>query len=94
MVRGRNLAVIAERLNIPDIIQLSRGEYHASGHKNPYILANTLEAFIGALYRDQGIIFVRQWILSHVYSMLGNIMEENLYIDPKSALQEFTQEVW
>lgn len=61
---------------------------------NPYILANTLEALIGAMYRDQGIEFVRKWIMDHVYSMLEKILSENLYIDPKSALQELTQEVW
>lgn len=53
LVRGRNLAQIAHHLHFSNAIQVSRGEYNAKGHENPYILANTLEAIIGALYLDQ-----------------------------------------
>ncbi len=76
------------------MIQLSRGESIASGHNNPYILANTLEAMIGALYVDQGFIMARNFILSHIYTTLPQILEEELYVDPKSYLQEYTQAIW
>jgi ribonuclease-3 len=46
LVRGRNLAQIAEKLGFSNAIQLSRGEALALGQENPYILANTLEAII------------------------------------------------
>lgn len=46
LVRGRNLAEIAHRLHFFHAIQVSRGEFNAKGHENPYILANTLEAII------------------------------------------------
>ncbi|MBC7498449.1 ribonuclease III [Candidatus Gracilibacteria bacterium] len=94
LVRGRNLAQIAHRLHFAHAIQVSRGEYNARGHENPYILANTLEAIIGALYLDHGFERASEFILQHVYSTLPHILEQSLFIDPKSALQELTQEVW
>ena len=94
LVRGRNLAQIALGLHFSHAIQVSRGEYNAKWHENPYILANTLEAIIGALYLDHGFNRASEFILRHVYSTLPHILEQSLFIDPKSALQELTQEVW
>lgn len=94
LVRGRNLAEIAARLHFSDAIQLSRGEAIAAWHENPYILANTLEAMLGALYLDQGFEITKQFILRHIYATLPHILEKGLYVDPKSYLQEFTQWVW
>lgn len=94
LVRGRNLALIASELHFSPAIQVSRGEYNAKWHENPYILANTLEAIIGALYLDQGFEVARAFIIRHVYTTLPNILEKSLFVDPKSALQELTQEVW
>jgi ribonuclease III len=94
LVRGRNLALIAEKLGFSDVIQLSRGESLAGGQDNPYILANTLEAIIGAIYLDQGFDIARAFISRHIYSTLWEIMAEGLYVDPKSHLQEVTQAIW
>ncbi len=94
LVRGRNLAEIAAKLHFASAIQLSRGEFLASGHENPYILANTLEALLGALYLDLGFSYARDFILSHVYTTLEHILAKGLYVDPKSYLQEVTQWVW
>ncbi len=94
LVRGRNLAEISKKLGFSDAIQLSRGESLASGHDNPYILANTLEAMLGAIYLDQGFLIAKSFILTHVYSTLPKILDQGLYVDPKSYLQEYTQAVW
>jgi len=94
LVRGRNLAEIAARLHFSDAIQLSRGEAIAFGHDNPYILANTFEAIIGAIYLDLGFSPAKEFILKHVYSTLPHILEKGLFVDPKSYLQEFTQGTW
>ncbi len=94
LVRGRNLALVAKKLWFADVIQLSRGESIASGHDNPYILANTLEAMIGALYVDHGFVVARDFILKYIYTTLPQILEEELYVDPKSYLQEYTQAIW
>ncbi len=76
LVRGRNLAEIAAKLHFSEAIQLSRGEAIAFGHDNPYILANTFEALIGALYLDQGFESSKEFILKHVYSTLPHILEK------------------
>mgnify|MGYP002386407647 CR=1 FL=1 len=94
LVRGRNLAQIAATLGFSSAIQLSRGESLALGQENPYILANTLEAIIGAIYLDQGFDVARAFIARHVYSTLPRILAEGLFVDPKSHLQEVTQAIW
>lgn len=94
LVRGRNLAEVARTLQISDIIQLSRGEILAQWQDNPYILANTLEAIIGALYLDLGLAYTKEFILTHIYVTLPRILEKGLYVDPKSYLQELTQAEW
>lgn len=94
LVRGRNLAEIAKRLTVTEAIQLSRGESLAGGQENAYILANTLEALIGALYLDQGFEIADAFIQKHIFSTLDHILENGLYVDPKSYLQEITQALW
>jgi dsRNA-specific ribonuclease len=46
------------------------------------------------MYLDLGLDFTRDFILKHVYSTLSRILEQGLYVDPKSYLQEFTQAQW
>ncbi len=94
LVRGRNLAQIAKCLEFSHAVQLSRGESLAGGQDNGYILANTLEAMIGAIYIDQGFDVADAFIQKHVFSTLPHILEKGLYVDPKSHLQELTQEHW
>lgn len=94
LVRGRNLAEIASRLNFAPAVQLSRGESIAGWQDNPYILANTFEAITGALYLDQGFDTTKQFLLTHVYSTLAHILDKGLFVDPKSFLQEHTQAIW
>lgn len=91
LVRGRNLADIALKLGLQDIILLSRGETQAWGNQNPYILANTFEALLGAIYLDLGIEAARKFVNDHVISTLSRIFEWELHIDPKSNLQEIIQ---
>ncbi len=91
LVRGKNLAIIALRLGLEEYILLSRWEVLADGKKNPYILANTFEAFLGAIYLDNGFELAKKFIEEHVASTLDEILDKRLYIDPKSYLQEFTQ---
>ncbi len=94
LVRGRNLAEIAKRLNFANAIQLSRWESLAGWHDNGYILANTLEAMIGAIYSDLGFDQADRFIVEHIFSTLDHILEKGLFVDPKSHLQEVTQALW
>jgi ribonuclease III len=94
LVRGRNLAEIAKNLAFSDAVQLSRGESLAGGQDNGYILANTLEAIIWALYLDHGFDAADAFIQKHIFSTLDHILEKWLFVDPKSHLQEVTQALW
>src|SRR5258705_10315931 len=55
VVNTKSLAAASETLKFGNLLQLSRGEEESGGRKNESILANTFEAFIGALFLDQGI---------------------------------------
>ena len=61
------------------------------GRQNPYILANCFESFIGAIFLDAGFTAAFKFIRLHVYGMLDEILQKNLHIDPKTALQEWSQ---
>ncbi len=91
LVRGANLAEIAKRLELSKYLYLGRGEEKSGGREKGYILANTVEALIGAIFLDQGYkkshVFINKFIISY----LGEILEEGLHVDPKSRFQEIAQ---
>ncbi|MCT4617003.1 MAG: ribonuclease III [Candidatus Gracilibacteria bacterium] len=91
LVRGRNLAIVAKKVNFPDYLILGKGEDQGGGRENNYILANTVEAFLGAIYLDLGYSEAEKFIIKHIYSTLEDILKNNLIKDPKSLLQEYTQ---
>ncbi len=91
LVRGRNLADIALRMGLDRFVLLSKGEIQAGGHQNPYILANTFEALLGAIYLDAGLLAAKKFVETYVFSTLEAILRDALYVDPKSHLQEIIQ---
>ncbi|MFO0763402.1 MAG: ribonuclease III [Candidatus Gracilibacteria bacterium] len=92
LVRGNNLALVAANIGLGSAIVVSVGEEKNKGRENPYILANVLEAFIASLYLAGGIDVTREFISKHIFSTLPQILEESRHIDPKSYLQELTQQ--
>lgn len=92
LVKGKNLAQIAKRLGLGTYLYLSKGEEKSGGRDKDYILANTLEAFIGAIFLDKDYEVARQFILKNIMGDLQKIIDEELHIDPKSKLQELIQE--
>lgn len=92
LVKGQNLAKIADELNLGKYLYLSRGEEKSGGRKKDYILANTLEALIGGIYLDQNYERARQFILKNVITKLDDILRNKLHIDSKSLFQEKSQE--
>jgi ribonuclease-3 len=93
LVKGKHLAEIAEKLDLGLYLYLSRGEERSGGRKKSYILANTLEALIGAVYLDKGYKVAHTFIDKHILAQLGGILEKGLHIDAKSRFQEVCQEV-
>ena len=92
LVRGQHLAERAETLKFGDYMYLSRGESKSGGKAKQLILANAFEAMIGAVYLDQGIDVAIKFVQDHILIHLDNILKAGKHVDPKSHLQEITQE--
>lgn len=92
LVKGKHLAEVARGLDLGKYLLLSRGEEKSGGREKNYILANTLEALIGAIYLDRGFSVSHKFISSFILTNLGDILKKGLHVDAKSHLQEFSQE--
>lgn len=93
LVKTTSLSETALDLQIGEFIQMSRGEEVTGGRERPYILANTFEAILGAIYLDQGYAVAKGFITKKLLPKISEIIENRLDIDPKSKLQEIAQEV-
>jgi ribonuclease-3 len=95
LVNYRMLATIANELGIDKYLYLSKGESKDKNSKaRQIILANAMEAVIGALYLDQGIKPAKKFVKNFIISKLDNILKNQLYLDPKSKFQEKAQELF
>lgn len=92
VVRGDMLAKIAEELKLDDYMLLSRGERKDTGKARHYILANAVEAVIGALYLDQGYDAAKLFIEQLIIVKLPDVVAKGQHIDNKSKFQEMAQE--
>ena len=92
LVNGQNLAKVSRALDIEEYLYMSKGESKDNNTKaRNYILANAMEAIIGAVYLDFGWDEAKRFIHEYVLSTLPEIMEKKLYLDPKSLFQEEAQ---
>jgi ribonuclease-3 len=91
LVKTTSLASVSESLGLGERIKMSKGEEATGGRSNPSLLADTLEAVIGALYLDQGYQACVTFLHEHLFTSLATILEQRLYKDPKSELQEKVQ---
>ncbi|EKE12110.1 MAG: hypothetical protein ACD_14C00014G0001 [uncultured bacterium] len=92
LVNGEMLAHVASEIGVEKFLLMSRGEAKDTGRARQYLLANALEAIIGATYLDQGYEVSKKLVLSHVAIKLQEILDKKLYLDPKSYFQEKAQE--
>ena len=94
LVNSKMLANVAEDIELEKYIYLSRGEAKDKNSKaRQYILANAVEALIGATYLDQGIRGAKKFVKTKILSKLDHILTNKLYLDPKSKFQEKAQEI-
>ncbi|MCD8527873.1 MAG: ribonuclease III [Candidatus Pacebacteria bacterium] len=93
LVNTKSISLAAEELGANDFLLLSRGEARDTGKARQYILANTFEAIIGALYLDGGYDVARDFIARSLFGRLEEIVSKNLWRDSKSWIQERAQEV-
>lgn len=92
LVNATMLSKKAQKIGLNDYLFLSRGEAKDKGKAREIILANTFEALIGAIYLDQGYNAAKDFIKRELLYELPDIIEKKLYMDPKSKLQEITQD--
>lgn len=92
LVNYRLLAEIAGQIALDEFILMSRGEARDRGRARQVILANALEALIGAIYLDSGEEAAKTFIETFVLTRLPEIIQAQAYLDPKSQLQEMIQE--
>ncbi len=90
LVNTENLAIVAQNLNVGELLYLSKGEDEGGGRLNKSLLADTVEAIIGAIYIDKGYEEAREFINNHVLANLEEKLKSPLK-DPKSRLQEKIQ---
>lgn len=94
LVNAKMLYEIARELNIEECLYLSKGESRDKNKKSrQFILANAVEAIIGAMYLDLGLEVAKTFILKNVVSKLDDILRNQSYLDPKSHFQEKAQEM-
>lgn len=90
LVCGKMLAEIALEFKLGDYLKLGPGELKSGGFRRESILADTVEAIIGAIYLDSDIETCRQLVLNWYQSRLASIKPVNQK-DPKTLLQEHLQ---
>ena len=92
LVNAKMLSLIAWDLELNDFLLLSHGEAKEEGKAREYILANTVEALIGAIYLDQGLKGSEKFVSDHMLIKLPQVLREKLFEDAKSRFQELAQE--
>jgi ribonuclease-3 len=91
LVRQDMLHRLAAQLGLPEVIQLSEGEAKGGGAQRPSILADALEAVIGAVYLDGGFDAARDMVLRLFEPLVAESTLEGWSKDAKTALQEWLQ---
>jgi len=94
IVKGEVISEVAIGLGIGDYLKLGRGEEDSGGRAKRSLLANVIEAVIGAVYAEAGYEEARQLVLRLFGHRLREAIESGLYKDYKSELQEASQEIY
>ena len=92
IVNERSLSLVANQLLINEYLILGQGEATSGGSQRDSILANTLEAILGAIFLDGGYHSVEAIIIKIFKNNIDSIDPESDYKDSKSQLQEFLQQ--
>lgn len=92
LVNAQTLSEVALEMGLNEYLLLSKGEAKDTGRARQYILANTIEALIGAIYLDQGYDAAQKFIEKYVHILIDDVIEQKKFIDSKSKFQELAQE--
>ena len=91
LVKGETLAVLARGFELGEYLRLGSGELKSGGFRRESILADALEALIGAIYLDAGMDVARARVLDWLTNELDGLTLVDTNKDPKTRLQEFLQ---
>ncbi|HEY1037429.1 MAG TPA: ribonuclease III [Candidatus Paceibacterota bacterium] len=92
LVNSNTLATAAEAMGVNSFLLLSKGEAKDTGRARQYILANTFESVVGAIYLDQGYEAASKFISAQLFHLTDDIVANRKFIDSKSHFQEAAQE--
>ncbi len=92
LVNAVIISEVATKIGMNDYLLLSKGEAKDNGKARQYILANTYEAYVGALFLDQGIEAAEKFIHKNLLPKTEEIVSKKLWRDAKSLVQEKAQE--
>ena len=93
LVRTESIGAAGIELGYEPLVRLSKGEAHGSERAHESILADCFEAVIGAIYLDQGCEAAKDFISKHILVKIDVVLEEGLWRDPKSYVQELAQKI-
>src|SRR3989344_3197269 len=93
LVNANTMAEMASKIKMNDFMLLSRGEAKDTGRARQYILANAIEALIGAIFLDQGYKITEKFVGEQLFPLLPKIIKEGFWLDAKSRFQEKSQEI-
>lgn len=93
LVNTNTISEAASRLEMNECLYLSKGESRDTGRARQYILADTFEAVIGALYLDQGYDVAYDFIAKNIFPLVDDVVNKRLWQDSKSFFQEKAQEI-
>ncbi|WP_068825431.1 ribonuclease III [Pseudomonas sp. BMS12] len=91
LVKGETLAILARGFDLGEYLRLGSGELKSGGFRRESILADALEALIGAIYLDAGMDVARERVLAWLTNELDSLTLVDTNKDPKTRLQEFLQ---
>jgi ribonuclease-3 len=91
LVCGKNLSDISKKFNMGEYLFLSKGEEKMGGRSRELLMANVFEALVGAMYLEKGYDETKKFLLKHLLNKLPEVIENKIYLDPKTELQEKSQ---
>lgn len=91
LVKEPTLCEVAKTLNVGESLRLGEGEMKTGGWKRPSVLADAVEAIVGAVFLDAGFEAAEQVVIRLFAPLMESIDPSSIGKDPKSQLQEFLQ---
>ena len=90
-VRTESLAMASRELKVGQFLRMSKGEEDSGGADKDYLLANTYESILGAIYMDQGYEKAKEFVFKTLVPKIENVVENRSDIDSKTRIQEMIQ---